>query len=424
MKDLWKSLMRRKQRDAEPEEPAVADDARAPSGVADESAEGSRAGALPAQGGHASPHRGATQADATSHAASFTGAAGQSSGVPSAGDTGGGTSNQASGAGGSLRLAEGQSWLSVPIPAGAGAWLVAWLLHRQLLPATELAPDERALLARLDAALRSEHARKALLPRAPQVVPQLLAALRTDNVSAASLAERIERDSVLHAEVLRRVNSASFAVRNEVTELRQAITILGTSELRALIAHHALRPIFDAPAGSLAAAVAPRIAALGERKSQICGAIAVDEGLDAFDGYLSGLVHDIGWSAIARVFDREAEDTPERDRERARGPLTSAFADALLARRDALFGLVVRPWGLTPGVTTLATWMAEQLPGQAQAPAARAAAAVAAEPSPLEPILRWGETLASLPVLKTMPALPPLPQSIREAIRRAPALPG
>lgn len=369
MKDLWKSLTGRKTRTPEPEVPS--------------DAEAVESGPEPA----ASPHEGA----AAQLAAEGAGAA-----------------------------SDGPGWLSLPPPAGVGAELVSWLLQRPVLPGAALLGEERARLERLDAAIRSEHARKVLLPRAPQVVPQLLAAMRTDNVSAASLAERIERDAVLHAEVLRRANSASLGVRSEVTMLLQAINVLGTSELRALIAHHALRPIFDAPAGSLAAAMAPRIALLGERKSQIGGVIASEEGIDAFDGYLCGLVHDIGWSAIARVLDREVEELSAREQERARAaPISATFAHELLRRRDALFGLVVRPWGLTAGVTGLATIMAER--ATTRSPPGRSGASADAGGGPLEAVLRWAEVLAALPMMKTaQPPLPKLSPAVRDAMRRAP----
>ena len=55
------------------------------------------------------------------------------------------------------------------------------------------------LLDRLDLVIGSESLRSALMPRAPDVVPQLMRTLRDENYSSADVAARISKDAVLTA---------------------------------------------------------------------------------------------------------------------------------------------------------------------------------------------------------------------------------
>lgn len=49
-----------------------------------------------------------------------------------------------------------------------------------------------------------------LVPRVPEVIPQLLRSMRDDSVSAADLARQLAQDPVLVAEVIREANSPFY----------------------------------------------------------------------------------------------------------------------------------------------------------------------------------------------------------------------
>lgn len=288
-------------------------------------------------------------------------------------------------------------WTAMHAPE-ADARLACWLLGAELDPAAALSYGEAGCIEALDRAVESDSARALLLPRAPQVVPQLLAALRDENVSATTLAQRVARDVVLRAEVLRMANRAHHGIASEVTELPQALSLIGTEGLRQVVTRHVLRPIFDAPAGSLAARTSARVIHLGERKAALCAAIAAAAAQDPFEAYLSGLVHAIGWAVACRALDT------------APGPrISHAFADALALRRERLLGRIVAPWQLTPALTELALELGQHGRANPQRPLART--------------LRLGDTLSALPLMEVGTVdLQALPASVARALRELPPL--
>ena len=228
-----------------------------------------------------------------------------------------------------------------------------WLLDAGATLDVPLLPHEHRLLTRLDGVLASDAAPAELLPRAPAVIPQLMNSLRDESQSAHALAERVAKDPNLVAEVIRLANSSLTRAAEPVSDLAQAISRLGTQGLRRAIAKVVLKPIFDAPPKSLSGRAASRLWLHSEAKAAECLRLAAAAGLDPFEGYLAGLMHNIGWTAMLRTLDRALA------RHGAAGapPLqySSAFVLALEPRRERFFAKLVMPWQLTDSLTALAT---------------------------------------------------------------------
>jgi HD-like signal output (HDOD) protein len=254
-----------------------------------------------------------------------------------------------------------------------------WLIDAGPTLDSALRDDEQRLLARLDAVLASDSSRTALLPRAPAVIPQLLNSLRHDSQSAGAIAERVIRDPHLVAEVLRMANSAQTRAIAPVTDLAEAVDRLGTDGLRRAIARVVLKPMFDGQADSLSARCAPRLWQHSEAKAAACLKEAAARGLDPFDGYLAGLLHNVGWTAALRAIDRSTTGGG------APAQFSRAFVAAFEPRRESFFALLVMPWQLTDALTELAV---ELLDG-----------GLAAARSPLGEALRAADTRASLEML-------------------------
>lgn len=70
------------------------------------------------------------------------------------------------------------------------------------------------------------------LPPFPAVLNKLLASLNDEDISYADVAQLIEKDAVLSANVLRLVNSAIYGRRGTITSITHAISILGINKLR------------------------------------------------------------------------------------------------------------------------------------------------------------------------------------------------
>ena len=237
----------------------------------------------------------------------------------------------------------------------------AWLLSQ---PKAEATPsvgidassgaatlDEQALsmLARLDEVIQSDPQRNALLPRAPQVLPQLMRSLRDDHYVSVEVAARIGKDAVLAAEVIRAANGSHRGSREPIVELSQAVLSIGADHLRRVIAKSVLRPIFNVRGASLSALAAPQIWINAEFKARLCSALAATEGLDPLDGYLAGMLHDTGWTALLRALDSLGIAVIETPR-----LIAPAMAHALAVRRDVLFCKLMRPWQLSMPLVAMA----------------------------------------------------------------------
>lgn len=238
----------------------------------------------------------------------------------------------------------------------------AWLLSQ---PKTETSPDigpdatgddtaldeaSRSVLARLDEVIQSDPQRSALLPRAPQVLPQLMRSLRDDHYVSVEVAARIGKDAVLAAEVIRAANGSHRGSREPIVDLSQAVLSIGADHLRRVIARSVLRPIFDVRGARLSSMAAPQIWVNAEFKARLCSALATAEGLDPLDGYLAGMLHDSGWTALLRAIDGLGpQQVPPLPR-----LVTPALSHALAERRDRLFCKLMRPWQLSMPLVAMA----------------------------------------------------------------------
>ena len=221
---------------------------------------------------------------------------------------------------------------------------LCWLLDTTAsLPA--LTAAERQTLEIIDRVLAQASLPAELLPRSANVVPQLIALLRQDDLPLPALVDRIGKDPVLMAEVLRQAGSARFGHMGAVQDLAQAIQRLGTEGLQMAIARVLLRPMYQARADSLLGQVAPRLWDHADALSHHGAQAARDLGASGFDGYLVGLLHGTGWTVLFHCLQRGGVSglglQPRRPAA-VRGPA------------HALFGRAAESWQITPAFTAFA----------------------------------------------------------------------
>jgi HD-like signal output (HDOD) protein len=259
-------------------------------------------------------------------------------------------------------------------------------------------------MERLDEVIASDPLRAGLLPRAPHVIPQLMKTLRDEGYSSADVASRISKDVVLTAEVVRSATSAFQRGDDEgEIDLSRAVTMIGTQGLRRAIANVVLRPIFDAKGDTFSARAATQIWKDADRKARLCAVLAAPRVLDPFDGYLAGLLHNTGWTALLRAIDGFDDMT-------LNGAQLSHpdVVPLLLQRRDALFGSLVGPWNLSAAVDGLAADVGRH--------------GLAGVESPLGGALRQADRLAALRALApagqgpavAVPSWAALPKTVRD----------
>jgi len=221
-----------------------------------------------------------------------------------------------------------------------------WLLDCAPLTESALTEAERAALHALSKVLALPTVPDNLLPRAAALIPKLIALVRQTDLPTPAIAERIGKDTVLTAEVLRLASSPYYRVQGDVNDLQQAINLIGLQGLQTVIARVLLKPIYQAAPGPLSGCAGPRMWDHSEALARHTGILAAQAGLSAFDGYLCGMLHDTGWTIALSVIDRAGITLAV--------PPSRAFAAVLDERVYRLFGLAAQRWEITPGFAAVA----------------------------------------------------------------------
>lgn len=196
-------------------------------------------------------------------------------------------------------------------------------------------------------------------PRRPLLLPQLLRAMRDDDVSRTELARIIARDPALTGSLLKLANGAFYRVSEKPVEsIDRAVALLGTDGIRSLVAAALVQPVFrlsEREFPSFPETVwdhTLRAAAAAESHA------AIVEDTDPFAAQLLGLTMGLGTIVVFRVaLDRYAGRAG-----RAGGEPSAAVISALLnARAAAVAGRVAASWELSGRILAA---LEDQMPAQ------------------------------------------------------------
>jgi HD-like signal output (HDOD) protein len=177
-------------------------------------------------------------------------------------------------------------------------WLSADLSANAPTPHTPLVLNELARLTR-DPSAGAE-----LVPRVPEIIPQLLRSLRDEGITGAELARQVGKDPSLAAEVIREANSPFYRQGTQVRTIDAALLVLGQNGLRMLLARAAFRPIAGMQGGRHARVAAPRVWRHTEHCALAASLLAPGLRADPFEAYLAGLMQDVGLIVALRLFDQ------------------------------------------------------------------------------------------------------------------------
>jgi len=207
------------------------------------------------------------------------------------------------------------------------------------------APDkqrEQAILQRLKDQCENGRFDVRSLPRMPTVLPQLMRAMKNDKLSGAQLADLIKRDPVLVGEVMRVTGSVTYRTAHPIGSLQHAVVLLGQIGLRHVVTSYVMKPILMASAGANGQIVGQRLWDHAERCAH--AAVYLSKGqCDAFEAYLVALVGYSGLGAVARLLDRELQNTEL--------PASStAFIDSCVQLAAQLTVQAGQHWELPPPV--------------------------------------------------------------------------
>jgi putative nucleotidyltransferase with HDIG domain len=128
----------------------------------------------------------------------------------------------------------------------------------------------------------------------PVIAQKVLQITDSDNAQPDELRETIQTDPILVARILRRLNSAYYALSTKITDLRTAISLLGYREIRNLAMTVCMSRLYETPGNHstyrrealwehcVAVGAAARLVA------RVCGRGVPEE------AYIAGLLHDLG----------------------------------------------------------------------------------------------------------------------------------
>ncbi|KQQ97113.1 HDOD domain-containing protein [Massilia sp. Leaf139] len=230
---------------------------------------------------------------------------------------------------------------SAEIDAAFYRWLAAARPPRATQQVEARILDELARLA------ASPVAGAALVPRIPEIIPQLMRTLRADDMNAAELSRQLSADTVLVAEVYREANRPAYLPRYHsgppVNSIQSAIMLLGQNGMRMLLARVAFRPIVSMQNGVLARRTAPVIWRQSEKSALAASLLAPGLRANAFEAYLAGLMENVGLVVAFRLIDGICGD--------AALPWSDSFIATLFAQSRLLSARIAALWEFPDSVS-------------------------------------------------------------------------
>jgi putative nucleotidyltransferase with HDIG domain len=199
-----------------------------------------------------------------------------------------------------------------------------------------------------------EAARNAKLPPLPQILHELQKVINDPSTSAADVAQVISKDPKLTTTLLRIVNSPLFNLVSQIETVSRAVAVLGTMQLSTLASGTLLLNMFRLPDpyGIIdLEAFWKHSIAVGTYAYSIAAKLNLVEPERFFVG---GLLHDVGWIALASCFPEEIATTMVRAEELKIDLATSE--KKILGLDHAVFGAyLLRQWNFPlPIITGLA----------------------------------------------------------------------
>jgi len=183
----------------------------------------------------------------------------------------------------------------------------------------------------------------------PHVAIQLTRLISDPDSSMRDFESIIKMDPTLVLRLLKVVNSTYYGLRKKVDSISRAVVIIGTNNLRNMIATEALKDIFKA--GSEEACFSRKRLWLHSAAVAVCGQMIAERifSQNAEDVFLCGILHDIGM-----IVEDQTANTDFMAAVNAYTPggePITAFETAYVGTDHCMVGhLVARDWKLPPDV--------------------------------------------------------------------------
>jgi putative nucleotidyltransferase with HDIG domain len=193
----------------------------------------------------------------------------------------------------------------------------------------------KALLSRLE-----------ILPSQPALYTEVMAAIQSPNSSCRTVGALIARDAGMTAKILQLVNSAFFGMAHRIGEAQEAVALLGTDTIKALVLGAQVFSQFDSK----------RIQALGLdtlwrhclATSQCARTISTAENLSRpmqAEAFTAGILHDVGKLVLAQNFPEAYAEILQRSQMQDR-TLSDLEAERFGVSHAELGAYLMGLWGL------------------------------------------------------------------------------
>lgn len=142
------------------------------------------------------------------------------------------------------------------------------------------------------------------LPTPPSIAMRIVDLAEDPETGIADMAEVLEQDPAMTARMLRIANSALYAQRRKVNNLRQAVTLLGLNGVMSLALGFSLLGAFAVD--GRASAVLEKIYHRAILSGEIARDLGQRLGVAASDSlFISGILQDVGVLALIRIYGEE-----------------------------------------------------------------------------------------------------------------------
>jgi HD-like signal output (HDOD) protein len=190
------------------------------------------------------------------------------------------------------------------------------------------------------------------IPTIPTVLTEITAIVNSADGSAKDAAEVIEKDPAIATRALRLVNSSFYGLKNPVSNINLACSILGLKVIKNLVVQATVLQTFSSTQErggfdadwlwdhSFKTAVACRL--LAERT-------AIAEGWNKDDAYTCGLIHDIGKLILLDSQNDRFQEALTLSQQHQL-PLAKAEAEVFGFNHAHVGGLLANRWKLAPNV--------------------------------------------------------------------------
>lgn len=175
--------------------------------------------------------------------------------------------------------------------------------NEQLMQAIQRASLIRAITGNL--VLQQIVTNMGVLPTLPSSQAEMIRVLQAPDVSVKQVSTVIRQDLAISVEVLRLVNSAYFSLRQHVTDLQQAVILLGLDTVRALVQAVTVFSVLEsAKTRTLRQELYAHMLDVSQRARVVVRQLGADRAtID--NAILGAMVHDIGKLILCTYFSQD-----------------------------------------------------------------------------------------------------------------------